>query len=98
METRMLDRRRLLRLAAAAPLAGAMNLGWSEPAYPSRPVRLIVPFPPGGPSDTVTRLIADGLRGSLNQAVVVENKPGAGGNIGLAEAARAEPDGYTLAL
>jgi tripartite-type tricarboxylate transporter receptor subunit TctC len=90
--------RRNFQLCAAASLALPFAGTRAQPAWPSRPIRLIVSFPPGGPSDTATRLLADKLRAALGQPVVVENKPGAGGNIGLAEAARAEPDGYTLAL
>lgn len=73
--------------AAAAP----QDAGW-----PSRPVKIIVPFPAGSFTDTVARVISDRLNKSLGQPVVVENKPGANGLIGVAESARAAPDGYTL--
>lgn len=66
--------------------------------YPSRPIRLIVPFAPGGVSDTGARLVADKLGQHLGQQVIVDNKPGASGNIGTHMAAQAEPDGYTLVL
>jgi len=66
--------------------------------YPSRPIRLIVPFAPGGVSDTGARLVADKLGQRLGQQVIVDNKPGASGNIGTHMAAQAEPDGYTLLL
>ena len=67
----------------------------SAQAWPTRPIKVIVPYPPGGPSDIVLRLAADKLRDILGQPIVVDNQPGAGGNIGSATAARAAPDGYT---
>jgi tripartite-type tricarboxylate transporter receptor subunit TctC len=66
--------------------------------YPAKPVRLVVPFPPGGSSDLVGRLIGQQLTESLGQQVVIDNRGGAGGNIGVEHAARATPDGYTLVL
>lgn len=67
-------------------------------AYPSKPITLIVPYPPGGPNDVIARAVSAELGKQLKTAVVIENKPGAAGNIGTALAARAQPDGYTLAL
>lgn len=66
--------------------------------YPTRPVKMIVPFPPGGPTDIVARLIASEMSNGLGQPVVVENIPGAGGNIGTQAVVRAEPDGYTVLM
>jgi len=89
--------RLLLALAALtllASTAGAQNA--QNQAWPTRPLRIIVPFPAGGSADVQTRLIADALAQALGQPVIVDNKPGAGGNIGAAEAARAPGDGYTL--
>ena len=68
----------------------------AQDSYPSKPIRLIIPFPPAGITDLSGRLVADGLRAKFNQTVVVENKPGANGVIGLRELLKAEPDGYTL--
>jgi tripartite-type tricarboxylate transporter receptor subunit TctC len=101
-----LDRpNRTLRRCASflVVVAGAGMLGASTPAvaqevYPSRPIALIVPFPPGGVADIVGRPVADAMSRSLNVPVVVENKPGAGGGIGMGYVAKAKPDGYTLLL
>jgi tripartite-type tricarboxylate transporter receptor subunit TctC len=67
-------------------------------SYPSRPITIIVPFPPGGPVDTIGRIIGDRMRASFGQPVIIENQPGASGSIGVGRAARAAPDGYTLNL
>ena len=83
-------------LLAAAALAAPAVAG--AQAYPSRPVKLIVPFPPGGSLDITGRLIAQRLTDMWGQAVVVENKPGAGGNIGADFVAKSTPDGYTILL
>lgn len=87
----MVDRRAFLAGALAAS-----GLGRAQGAYPERAVRFIVPNPPGGPSDLVARLLADGMRGDLGQSIVVENRPGASGLIGTAVAASAPADGYTV--
>src|SRR4029077_11073487 len=65
-------------------------------SYPSRPIKLLIPFPPAGITDLSGRIVADGLRAKLGQLLVIENKPGANGVIGLREMLKAEPDGYTL--
>jgi tripartite-type tricarboxylate transporter receptor subunit TctC len=72
--------------------------GQTQTSYPNKPIKLIVPFPPGGLIDNVARLITPTLSTELGQAIVVENKPGAGGNLGAAEVAKATPDGYTLLM
>ena len=85
-----------LRLATAAAVACAISQSALALDYPTKPVRLIVGVAPGGANDTVARLVAQTLSERLGQPVVVENRPGAGGNIGLEAAANAPPDGYTL--
>jgi putative tricarboxylic transport membrane protein len=93
----MTPRRSLLALAIGL-LAGMLGLAAPAPAddYPSRTITIVVPFPPGGPSDVVSRIVADGLDRQLNQTVIIENIGGAGGTIGTAKVAAAKPDGYTL--
>jgi tripartite-type tricarboxylate transporter receptor subunit TctC len=88
--------RTLLRLAAAAAVACALSPSTFALDYPTKPIRLIVGVAPGGANDTVARLLAQTLSERLAQPVVVENRPGAGGNIGLEAAANAPPDGHTL--
>src|SRR5437762_5879997 len=70
----------------------------AQEAYPSRPLRFILPFPPGGGTDILGRVIAERLAANLGQPVVIENRGGAGGNLGAEAAARSAPDGYTLLL
>jgi tripartite-type tricarboxylate transporter receptor subunit TctC len=91
-----LQRRSILQSTAAALLA-APSLLFAQ-SWPTKAIRLVVPFPPGGLLDNMARLIAPRLTQVLGQTVVIDNKAGSGGNIGAAEAARAQPDGYTLLL
>jgi tripartite-type tricarboxylate transporter receptor subunit TctC len=93
-----LPRRRFLYLAAGVTALPAMPRIGRTLDYPTRPVRIIVGYPPGGPSDIVARLIGQSLSERLNQPFIIENRPGAGGNVGTEVVVRAAPDGYTLLL
>jgi tripartite-type tricarboxylate transporter receptor subunit TctC len=94
------------RPAPLAALACALFLvlasstpAWAQtPAYPARTITMVVPFPPGGLADTVARPVAEAMGRELGQAVIIENKPGAGGGIGMGVAAKARPDGYTVLM
>ena len=87
------------RLAAAALLASALASGWAAAQpYPNRPITLVVPFPPGGATDAIARIVQDSMSQSLGQQIVIENIGGAGGMIAAGRAARAAPDGYTVLL
>ncbi|HZF74273.1 MAG TPA: tripartite tricarboxylate transporter substrate binding protein [Acetobacteraceae bacterium] len=91
-----MQRRHLLSLAAAGLVAPAIVR--AQGAWPDKPIRMIVPWPPGGSTDTIARLFQARLGAVLGQPVVIENRGGASGSIGAAEAARAAPDGYTWML
>ena len=98
----MIDRRQMMGMAAATALAPSLVAspvrGQGAASWPARPIRLIVPYAPGGPTDAVARLIGDQLSKSWNQQVVIENKGGAGTNIGADLVAKADPDGYTMLI
>src|SRR5262245_1217615 len=91
-----LPRRKFLRLAAGAAALPALPRIARAQAYPSRPVRVVVGFPPGGTIDIFARVIGQWLSERLGQQFIIENRPGAGGNIATEAVVRAAPDGYTL--
>lgn len=92
----MIQRRHLMGALAASPWWGALPV--SAQTYPDRPIKIIVPLPPGSPPDVLARLVADGLSKLWKQAVVVDNRPGATGMIGMQALARSAPDGYTMGI
>ncbi len=87
--------KKLIRIAALAAVV-ASGPGANAQVYPSRPITMNVPYAAGGPLDVMVRVVADGLRAALGQAIVIENVAGAGGSLGVGRAARAAPDGYTI--
>ena len=92
-----ISRRHLVLIASAfATLAGAP--AWSQAAYPSRPIRLVVPFPAGGGTDLIAREVANKVATANGWSIIIDNKPGSGGNLGVDAAAKAPADGYTLVL
>ena len=92
-----MDRRQFIGAAGAGIALTHLN-GWAQDSYPARPVKLIVPFPPGGPTDVMGRTAAKAMGDVLGQSFVVENKAGAAGNIGTDAVAKAAPDGHTIGL
>ena len=91
-------RRQFLHLATGAvALPAVSRFAWAQ-AYPARPVTMVVPFAAGGPTDTIARIIAERMRASLGQTVIIENVTGAAGSIGVGRVRRAAPDGYTISI
>src|SRR5262245_13349866 len=88
--------RQLLLAAALVVLQGAASA--SAQTFPSRPITMIAPFPAGGPSDVLARILSEPMRAALGQPIIVENVAGAGGNLGVGRLARAAPDGYTVGI
>src|SRR5258708_4878903 len=93
-----LPRRNFLRLAAGAAASPAMSRAATAQGYPTRPITIVVPFPAGGPTDALARVLAERMKAALGQSVIVENPTGAAGTIGTGRVARAGPDGYTVIL
>jgi tripartite-type tricarboxylate transporter receptor subunit TctC len=87
-----------MRHAIASAFLAASVASAAAQTYPSRPLAVIVPYPAGGPTDTLARILADHMKGTLGQTVIVENVSGAAGSIGVARVARAAPDGYTVSI
>ena len=92
----MMDRRTAIGAVAGALLAASLACVAQAPGYPSKPIRLVVPFPPGAGTDTVARFVAQKLGESMKATIIVDNRTGAGGAIGAVEVAKSDPDGYTL--
>src|SRR5690242_15699457 len=91
-----LRRRQILQLAAGALGTPALARLAHAQAWPNRPITIVVPYPPGGPTDTIARLLAERMRAPLGQPVVIENMSGGGGTIAVTRVARAPGDGYTV--
>ncbi len=93
-----LTRRLGLQIGTAALLAATVTGGWAQSSWPSRPVRIVVPFPPGGTTDILARAVAPELTKAFGQSFIIENRGGAGGNVGAELVAKSANDGYTLLM
>src|SRR5215467_9677264 len=93
-----LPRRTFLKFAGASIAAPAFSRAALAETYPARPITIVVPFPAGSSSDVTARVLAEQMRSSLGQSIIVENVSGADGSIGTGRVARARPDGYTIQL
>ena len=93
-----MNKRALIRTAGALALAAFLPIAFGEDAYPNKPIKLIVPFPPAGGTDVLSRALAQAITTNTKWVIVSDNRPGAGGNIGLDAAAKSPPDGYTIAM
>ena len=100
MPSLSIARRHALRAGAALVALAALTApsAWAQAAYPAKPIRLIVPFPPGGGTDMIARAVAQKMADQNKWSVIVDNRPGAGGNLGVDAVAKADPDGYTLVM
>src|SRR5215470_15845738 len=95
---KVLARRRFLQFAAGAAALPAMSRIAEAQTYPTRPITMVVPFAAGGSTDVIARVLAEQIKGSLEQPIIIENVSGADGSIGTGRVARARPDGYTIEL
>src|SRR3984893_15111325 len=93
-----LPRRQFLHLAAVAAVLPAVSRIARAQSYPTRPMTMVVPYSAGGPTDTIARIMAERMRTSLGQVIIVDNTTGAAGTIGVGRVARAAPDGYTIGI
>ena len=97
MSTLLIGRRRAIAaLAGAFALAAASGASAQPAAYPDKPIRFVVPYPPGGGTDVIARIVQERFQAALGQAIIIENRGGAGGSVGTDVVAKAAPDGYTV--
>jgi tripartite-type tricarboxylate transporter receptor subunit TctC len=92
----MLTRRKMMAGCAGSAIARVASSAEAQPAYPAKAITVVVPYPAGGTTDLLGRLVADQLKTGLGATVIVENRPGAGTTLGAGQVAKAQPDGHTL--